>query len=448
MAFTFEPHRQSGKYSYENGDCFLRAESTVYHIHHYYLRQATSFFDDILRYTGEGSTTLEDNTPESSVLTPLVLNDISETDLEALLWFFYESQYSWTYGVEPDKAVWEAILTLANKFAMRLVARAACVALDSANALEDIRKISLAKRHGLCKKWVTQELRTVISRERSLSREEAKLLGHELTAAIAHAREQALLLSNAFGDPCTNLSCASANGCKIQCFNGVHVCMGTRYAHAPTACPVATRRSSSESIGAQAEDTVTCLHSHHVTRSSNILSSMLSLPLGSSSPQEGADEAHPILLPGVQSNDFENLISFFYLGPYAWTKEGIDFFTPKWESILRIAEMFDMQDICKVAVYGLCEYQFPGESMRKIALFVQYDLDEKFLLEQLVDVCLRSDSLTVEEGRKIGPTMATLIGRAREVLIRRAFALRRAPQATKEEAENVVKEIILAAYSS
>ncbi|KAI4522461.1 hypothetical protein K525DRAFT_283745 [Schizophyllum commune Loenen D] len=400
MAFTSEPHRQSGKYSYENGDCFLRAESTVYHIHHYYLRQATSFFDDILRYTGEGSTTLEDNTPGSSVLTPLVLNDISETDLEALLWFFYESQYSWTYGVEPDKAVWEAILTLANKFAMRLVARAACVALDSANALEDIRKISLAKRHGLCKKWVAQELRTVISRELSLSREEAKLLGHELTAAIAHAREQALLLSNAFGEP------------------------------------------------SQAEDTVTCLHSHHVTRSSNILSSMLSLPLGSSSPQEGADEAHPILLPGVQSNDFENLISFFYLGPYAWTKEGIDFFTPKWESILRIAEMFDMQDICKVAVYGLCEYQFPGESMRKIALFVQYDLDEKFLLEQLVDVCLRSDSLTVEEGRKIGPTMATLIGRAREVLIRRAFALRRAPQATKEEAENVVKEIILAAYSS
>ncbi|KAI5829167.1 hypothetical protein K523DRAFT_385533, partial [Schizophyllum commune Tattone D] len=433
MAFTSEPHRQSGKYFYEDGDCFLRAESTVYHIHHYYLRQATSFFDDILRYTGEGSTTLEDNTPGSSALTPLVLNDISETDLEALLWFFYESQYSWTYGVEPDKAVWEAILTLANKFAMRLVARAACVALDSANALEDIRKISLAKRHGLCKKWVTQELRTVISRERSLSREEAKLLGHELTAAIAHAREQALLLSNAFGDPCTNLSCASANGCKVSICDIL-----------PT--------SPALTMMAQAEDTVSCVHSHHVTRSSNILSSMLSLPLGSSSPQEGADEAHPILLPGVQSDDFEKLISFFYLGPYAWTKEGIDFFTPKWESILRIAEMFDMQDICKVAVYGLCEYQFPGESMRKIALFVQYDLDEKFLLEQLVNVHYRATSfllmLTVEEGRKIGPTMATLIGRAREVLIRRAFALRRAPQATKEEAENVVKEIILAAYSS
>ncbi|KAL1665197.1 hypothetical protein GGF50DRAFT_53155 [Schizophyllum commune] len=437
MAFTSEPHRLSGKYFYENGDCFLRAESTVYHIHLYYLRQATSFFDGLLRYTGEGSTTLEDDTPGSSALTPLVLNEISETDLEALLWFFYESQYSWTYGVEPDKAVWEAILTLANKFAMRLVARAACVALDSANDLEDIRKISLAKRHGLCKKWVTQELRAVISRERSISKEEAKLLGHELTAAIAHAREQALLLSNAFGEPCTNFSCASGNGCKAQCFNGVHVCMGTRYSHAPTACPVATRRSSSESTGPQAEDTVSCLHSHHVTRSSNILSSMLSLPVGSSSSQEGADEAHPILLPGVQSNDFENLISFFYLGPYAWSV---------WiANRLLHPQMFDMQDICKVAVYGLCEYQFPGESMRKIALFVQYDLDEKFFLEQLVDVCLRSDSLTVEEGRKIGPTMATLIGRAREVLIRQAFALRRAPQATKEEAENVVKEIILAA---
>ncbi|KAL1757459.1 hypothetical protein FB107DRAFT_289234 [Schizophyllum commune] len=414
------PLSRSDKYFYANGDCYVKVDSTVYRIHFYHLRESTHFFDDSLRIRHD-NTALIPNSPGSDDQNLLTIEDILKQDFEALLWFFYESQYTWTYGVAHCQAVWESVLLLAEKFAMPLVAKAACHALSIAGTLDDVLKVALANKFGLGQAWAYDSLKRIVTRDQAISAEEAILLGYTMTASLARAREVVLTAR----EPCTSPVCNH---------------MG-----------VTLRGSHSGDLFCKVGHKVFRVHSHHLARCFDVFSAMLTLPSEATGPRSGTHEENPVVLPGVSIQDFDSLIAYLYAGPYLWWKFTTTFkprAQSRWESLLRIGERFDMHDICKVAVYALGERSSALDDVRKISLFTKYDLDKASLIVQLKNVCRRLEGLSVVEGCDVGLVMSLLIARAREALTKRAFAARRVLEATDEEAEEVVKEVILAAYSS
>ncbi|KAL1726266.1 hypothetical protein EV714DRAFT_287318 [Schizophyllum commune] len=382
---------KSDKYFYANGDCYVKADSTVYRVHFYHLRESTHFFDDLLRIRDD-DTALIPNSPGSDEQNLLIIEDVLKQDFEALLWFFYESQYIWTYGVAHCQAVWESVLLLAEKFAMPLVTKAACHALAISGTLDDVLKVALANKFGMGMAWAYDSLERIVTREQAIPGEEALLLGYSMTASLSRAREVVLTAREPCASPVCNHTGANLRG------------------------------SHSGDLFCKVGHKVFRVHSHHLARSSDVFSAMLALPSETTGSRTGTHEENPVILPGVSIQE--------------------------WESLLRIGERFDMHDVCKVAVYALGERSSVLDDVRKISLFTKYDLDKASLIVQLKNVCRRSDGLSVVEGRDVGLVMSLLIARAREALTKRAFAARRVLEATDEEAEEVVKEVILAAYSS
>ncbi|KAI5887085.1 uncharacterized protein SCHCODRAFT_02088345 [Schizophyllum commune H4-8] len=436
---------RSDKYFYANGDCYVKVHEIIYRIHLYHLRLPTIFFDPLLHFQEDG-TTLAIGTVGSCEQNPLTLEGISKHDFEALLWFFYESQYSWRCGVAHDTAVWESILLLAEKYAMPMVAQVACRALGLAEALDDVRRVVLAQKFGLGGDWVIDSLQRVVTREQPISDEEAMLLGSKMTATLARSRE-GILTGRA---PCPGSFCHVVSNrrnislaLKIALEVALQACLNTKERLRLRK----TRARQSGDIFLKVENTIFRLHSHLLARSSDVFSAMLSLPCDGTTLREGTHEGNAITLPGVRVADFKALLAFFYDGPYIFGRSLKSLPSTISESALHLAERFDMNDVGKMAVYLLCEHSCLGD-VRRISLSIKYDLDKTSLLAQLKNVCRRSDGLSVEEGCDVGLVMSLLIARAREALTKRAYAARRKLEATDEEAEEVVKEVILAAYSS
>lgn len=218
---------RSEKNYISEGDFVIRADGTLFRLHSYHLKRATSSFDEVLLHDGSS------NGPGRSDENPFVMDDdVRSEDIDALVWFFYESAYK--CGDIPARfkiPTWHSILSVAEKYAMHQVARVACHALDRMNALSDVNKVALWVRHRLGHDWAYASLRRLIAREEPLSSADITSLGLHPAAHIASAREQLVRLS--LGTqlaqlqkkpvPCESCTCTKC-GRAATCFNGVHMC--------------------------------------------------------------------------------------------------------------------------------------------------------------------------------------------------------------------------------
>lgn len=218
---------RSEKNYISGGDFVIRADRTLFRLHSYHLKRATSSFDEVLLHDGSS------NGPGRSDENPFVMDDdVRSEDMDALVWFFYESAYK--CGDIPARfkiPTWHSILSVAEKYAMHQVARVACHALDRMNALSDVNKVALWVRHRLGHDWAYASLRRLIAREEPLSSADITSLGLHPAAHIASAREQLVRLS--LGTqlaqlqkkpvPCESCTCTKC-GRAATCFNGVHMC--------------------------------------------------------------------------------------------------------------------------------------------------------------------------------------------------------------------------------
>ncbi|KAL1738944.1 hypothetical protein HDZ31DRAFT_18299, partial [Schizophyllum fasciatum] len=139
-----------------------------------------------------------------------------------LLWFFYESAYTWdcSAGDEHERK-WENISFLAQKYRMLAVLQVSSRALDCLGSLGDTRKAVLSDTPGFeSQPWLdaSTALKRVIVGDKALSDEQGRQLGLEATVAIARAREEALTAK------CPSPSCPSCGGLAV-CFRGVHICL-------------------------------------------------------------------------------------------------------------------------------------------------------------------------------------------------------------------------------
>lgn len=87
--------------------------------------------------------------------------------------------------------------------------------------------------------------------------------------------------------------------------------------------------------------------------------------------------------------------------------------SPKWEDILIVGDMFNMEEACRVATYAL-DHNGGLPDIRKVSLCVRHDVDRNWAIEAIKRLCARRVALTREEARDIGLDMAIAIASARE----------------------------------
>ncbi|KAL1699397.1 hypothetical protein EV121DRAFT_216323 [Schizophyllum commune] len=351
------PH---GIYYVDEGDCVARVENTLFRFHSSHLQRDTTYFDNIVV---ELKSSLGESPVGSTDDNPLALDDVRAQDFENLLWFSYESAYKWSDPVDTTLTPkWESILALAEKFGMRRIAKVACHALDSANALGDVRKIALAVKYGLGKEWVLEELKHTVTRDAPLSEDEKAEIGSPTLVAALTA------------------------------------------AHGSLHPPPAVKASGCDPLDLEALE---CR-----ARASEVFAGMISIPKSSDSATEGSSAAEPINVD-VKTHLFRSFVWFIYESPYEWTHEVDPTSADHWENVLALADIFGMDEIARVAVYAL-DRHYNLSDIRKISLCVQYGIDISWAMETIKRVCLRKEPLSKAEARALGLDVAVDIAAARD----------------------------------
>ncbi|KAI4519867.1 hypothetical protein K525DRAFT_271336 [Schizophyllum commune Loenen D] len=184
----------------------------------------------------------------------------------------------------------------------------------------------------------------------------------------------------------------------------------------------------------RAEDTLYRFHSFHFQRATNYFDAKIQA-LSDVPANEGGSDDNPLVLDEVKSQDFEHLMWFFYESAYKWSGVVDPALTANWESILLLAEKFDMKQIAKVACYALGRSGVLGD-VRKISLCVNHGLGKDWIIEELKRVVARDACLTIDEGRELGNDMTTLLAGSRtSVFSVHAYLLEKASQAFRDMLE-------------
>ncbi|KAI5897533.1 uncharacterized protein SCHCODRAFT_02488522 [Schizophyllum commune H4-8] len=350
-----------GTFYLDEGDLVARAEDTLYRFHSFHFQRATTHFDTSIQ-----SLSNEATQEGSHHDRPLVLDGVKSLDFEHLLWFFYESAYRWSGIVDPTLTEkWESILLLAEKFGMKQAAKVACYALGRAGVLSDVHKIALCVKHGLGKDWVREELKRTVSRDEPLTREEGRDLGSDTTILLAAAREA--LRPQLLPEPEASAPISRA------------------------AVPDMFRKGD---LFLQA------------------FQDMLNSPFTGTS-NEGQTRDCPIVLD-LKTHQLRSFLWFLYDSAYEWSYKADPELASKWEDILVVADMFNMEEVCRVATYAL-DHNGGLPDVRKIALCVRHEVDKSWAFEAIKRVCARQEALTEEEACDMGLKMAINIASAREI---------------------------------
>ncbi|KAI5897542.1 uncharacterized protein SCHCODRAFT_02486793 [Schizophyllum commune H4-8] len=427
-------------YYLDEGDCVARAENTLFRFHSSHLQRDTTYFDsDIAKLNASSGGSPVGSTNDN----PLALDDVRAPDFENLLWFFYESAYKWSDPVDATLTPkWESILALAEKFSMRCVAKVACHALDSANALGDVRKIALAVKHGLGKEWVLEELKHTVSRDAPLTSDEVAEIGSPtLVASLAAAHGLLHPLPPAKAPGCDPLD---LDALECRACNGLKTCDGRNHTCPPfnlhtTPCPKRDGQPlqaplpnvetvlSDVDLGPTPKGTLVTFHAevsvfsvdpYSLRRASEVFAGMISIPKSSDSATEGSSAAEPINVD-VKAHLFRGFVWFIYDSPYEWTHEVDPTSADQWENVLAFADIFGMDEIARVAVYAL-DRHYSLSDIRKISLCIQHDIGISWAMEAIKRVCLRKDPLSKAEARALGLDVAVDIAAARDAAFLKA----------------------------
>ncbi|KAI5830104.1 hypothetical protein K523DRAFT_363036 [Schizophyllum commune Tattone D] len=420
------------------------------------VRRATNYFDAKIQAlsdvpANEGGS--DDN--------PLVLDEVKSQDFEHLMWFFYESAYKWSGVVDPAlTANWESILLLAEKFDMKQIAKVACYALGRSGVLGDVRKISLCVNHGLGKDWIIEELKRVVARDACLTIDEGRELGNDMTTLLAGSREAFRFINpDAFTTSCINLAFSYCSPCygsrSMMCYHGIHqrncghgqatICprweniannvrderpdkaveeMVLPGPQNDSTSPIASRSVSSISsieagLFVKAGTSVFSVHAYLLEKASQAFRDMLELPCEGIASTEGKSREHPIILD-IEARAFENFLWFLYDSAYEWSYKADPESASKWEDVLVVADMFNMEEVCRVATYAL-DHHGGLSDIRKISLCVRHDVDKTWAVEAIERVCSRQNALTKEEARKVGLDMTASIASVREAAFKASY---------------------------
>jgi len=155
---------------------------------------------------------------------------------------------------------------------------------------------------------------------------------------------------------------------------------------------------------------------------------------GSSEMTEGKFDSSPIEIPAVTKQEIESFLGFVYFGcvpmlgyqhprsisaistvQYRMHDEHV-FTLESWVSLLSFSTRFICDKIRGRSISELEAIQSRVDPIERIVLAVQHDIPQ-WLSGAYQELCQRQDSLSEEEGEKLGlPTVVKLM-RAREILL-------------------------------
>ncbi|KAJ4487038.1 hypothetical protein C8J55DRAFT_487231 [Lentinula edodes] len=155
------------------------------------------------------------------------------------------------------------------------------------------------------------------------------------------------------------------------------------------------------------ENTLYRIHRYFFQRDSPVFEVMFSLPTPTGERPEGEDEDKPIQLGGIECRDFDRLLSLMY--PKDFTNS-YEFSTlEEWISVLKLTTHWEFSSIRNLAIKQLSSI---GSSADLVMLGHQYGVSQ-WLLPEYMELCVRDEPLTLEEGRKLGVDMVVTINQIR-----------------------------------
>ncbi|KLO08703.1 hypothetical protein SCHPADRAFT_858756 [Schizopora paradoxa] len=139
--------------------------------------------------------------------------------------------------------------------------------------------------------------------------------------------------------------------------------------------------------------------------------------LASSPPGErlGETEEHPLILSGMNNNEFNTFLEVLY---HAGDQNEIE--TNAWKDVLKVASILQVQDLYNTAVVRLDDVSL--EPVSKAQLGNLCDV-KRWLRPAYEALCTRAEALTVEEGEKIGWGPAFKLLKIREIKFMKSLTL-------------------------
>ncbi|KAI0067634.1 hypothetical protein BV25DRAFT_842250 [Artomyces pyxidatus] len=161
----------------------------------------------------------------------------------------------------------------------------------------------------------------------------------------------------------------------------------------------------------QVENYLFRAHSYFFYRESEHFRQLLSHPTtpgGRDAP--GTTDSNPIVLNDIDAASFACFLWVFYNPKHSIYSDAT---VEHWSRILDLANKWGFAEVRSLAVREL--EQLPMGPVEKIEFYQKYSLDPNFLVDAFAALTLRDDSISFDEGKKIGLQTTIQIAKAREV---------------------------------
>jgi len=155
------------------------------------------------------------------------------------------------------------------------------------------------------------------------------------------------------------------------------------------------------------ENTLFRVHKHFLRIHSKFFAAMFSLPQPAGQVEEGRSDAHPIKVPGVSSIEFARLLSLFY--PRDMVNGDLKTIE-EWSSVLALTTRFQFDEQRALALARLAQLATPVD---RICLARQHGVRE-WLESAYLQLCLREQALTADEGARLGIADVILLSEIRQ----------------------------------
>lgn len=179
ISVSIPPHHP--QYYLPGGDLHVIAGSMHFRVHGYFFSRDSNLFNTKLNPASPGQP--KEGTNDS----PVVLDGVSSSEFEKLLWVFYNPKYS-LYDAEVG--VWRTILNLAHSLEFKEVKELAVRELHMKHELPLVEKMALYQEHKVDPRHLVPLFAELCSRDTPLTLAESKILGPESTHLVYSTRER------------------------------------------------------------------------------------------------------------------------------------------------------------------------------------------------------------------------------------------------------------------
>ena len=162
---------------------------------------------------------------------------------------------------------------------------------------------------------------------------------------------------------------------------------------------------------------------------STVFGDMFLLPQGEQVVVEGLSDENPVVLQGIDKDEFEPLLrvllyrlvlilksqkQLYDVGSRGHGRNpALNLSQHQWTSVLKLSTMWGFDGPRNAAIRHLDSLEPPIDPIDKVVLAMQYEIKE-WLLPALLKLAQRSEPISIEESRRIGLETAVKLASVRE----------------------------------